>query len=71
MKSKNLIVGLAGMLLSILALPVYPDDISVIGAGASFPNPLYQKWAAQYNQLTSENGFLRWNRRTFDSERAE
>jgi phosphate transport system substrate-binding protein len=52
MKSKNLIVGLAGMLLSILALPVYPDDISVIGAGASFPNPLYQKWAAQYNQLT-------------------
>lgn len=52
MKSKSLIIGLVGMLISLLAQPIYSDDVSINGAGASFPSPLYQKWSAQYNQLT-------------------
>jgi phosphate transport system substrate-binding protein len=52
MKLRNLIIGLGMIAVLIAASPVSADDVAVNGAGASFPNPLYQKWAAQYNQLT-------------------
>lgn len=52
MKFKGLIIGL-GLVLTLAGVSVsYADNTAVNGAGASFPNPLYQKWAAQYNQLT-------------------
>lgn len=52
MKLRDLIIGLALTGVLLFNLPLSADDATIIGAGASFPNPLYQKWAAQYNQLT-------------------
>ena len=37
-------------LISFLSLTVYAQDIT--GAGATFPAPLYSKWAAEYNKQT-------------------
>lgn len=30
---------------------VAPVEVSIVGAGASFPAPLYQRWTYEYNQL--------------------
>lgn len=37
---------------AVVALPVMSMAQSVTGAGASFPAPLYSKWAAEYNKAT-------------------
>ena len=37
---------------AVIALPVMSMAQSVTGAGASFPAPLYSKWAAEYNKAT-------------------
>src|SRR5438034_9648997 len=42
---KRIIVAL----LALLALPIYAQQIN--GAGATFPNPIYSKWFAEYNKL--------------------
>lgn len=50
---KNRILGLAG--LSALAVSVAPfaaNAQDATGAGASFPAPLYSKWASDYNKAT-------------------
>src|SRR4051812_26581157 len=30
------------------------DDVSLTGAGATFPKPLYEKWAAEYSKSHAE-----------------
>jgi len=37
-------------LLSLAAFAAHADEVT--GAGASFPNPIYSKWAADYNKAT-------------------
>ncbi len=44
---------LAGASSLVLALPGFSFAQTVTGAGASFPAPLYSKWAADYNKATS------------------
>ena len=34
-----------------LALPCFGDTTTLNGAGATFPNPIYQKWFSEYNKL--------------------
>ena len=37
---------------AVLALPAFVAAQDVTGAGASFPAPLYAKWASDYNKAT-------------------
>src|SRR5690349_7218771 len=39
-----------GLVAVAFALPAFAQDVT--GAGASFPAPLYAKWAADYNKAT-------------------
>jgi phosphate transport system substrate-binding protein len=51
---KNLL-GLTGAVAFVAAMMVSPasaDDITITGAGATFPYPLYMKWAEKYHGLT-------------------
>src|SRR6476660_8033722 len=32
-------------------VPAVPKDVSLTGAGATFPFPLYSKWMSEYNKL--------------------
>jgi len=40
----------AGLVATVLAVPAFAQDVT--GAGASFPAPLYSKWASDYNKAT-------------------
>src|SRR4026209_2682901 len=42
-----------GVLVVILASLACSSNVSLQGAGASFPNPLYQKWLSEYGNLHS------------------
>ncbi|HVT60729.1 MAG TPA: phosphate ABC transporter substrate-binding protein PstS [Thermoanaerobaculia bacterium] len=44
------LIGLIGLLAAVAASPLAAVDIT--GAGATFPNPIYAKWAEAYNQKT-------------------
>lgn len=35
----------------LLALPMFADTVTLNGAGATFPNPIYTKWFSEYNKL--------------------
>jgi phosphate transport system substrate-binding protein len=35
----------------LLALPLLADTVTLNGAGATFPNPIYTKWFSEYNKL--------------------
>jgi phosphate transport system substrate-binding protein len=51
---KNLL-GLTGVVTFVAAMaasPAMADDLTITGAGATFPFPLYMKWADKYNGLT-------------------
>ena len=37
---------------AVVALPIVATAQDVTGAGATFPAPLYAKWAADYNRAT-------------------
>jgi phosphate transport system substrate-binding protein len=50
MKFNKLSGAIAGLALSALAMPALAADIS--GAGASFPFPIYAKWAAAYKGVS-------------------
>ena len=50
MKSKWVLVSFVGLAVLSNAIGVYAQDAT--GAGASFPAPLYSKWASDYNKLT-------------------
>jgi len=39
-------------IVSMIALPVSAQSVSITGAGASFPYPLYSQWGFVYNSLT-------------------
>ena len=45
-------LSLTSLVASMVALPVLAVAQDVTGAGASFPAPLYSKWAADYNRAT-------------------
>jgi len=51
-KMKSLIVGILLSFLLGLGAYSFAEDVTINGAGASFPNPLYQKWAYKYNKMT-------------------
>ncbi len=36
---------------ALLALPLLADTVTLNGAGATFPNPIYTKWFSEYNKL--------------------
>jgi len=40
----------AGLVAAFFAIPAFAQDVT--GAGASFPAPLYSKWASDYNKAT-------------------
>ena len=51
---KNLL-GLTGAVAFVAAMAASPakaDDMTINGAGATFPYPLYMKWADKYHELT-------------------
>jgi len=51
---KNLL-GLTGAVAFVAAMaasPVQADEVTINGAGASFPNPLYVKWTEKYYRFT-------------------
>lgn len=35
----------------LLAFPLFADTVTLNGAGATFPNPIYTKWFSEYNKL--------------------
>ena len=37
--------------LALAAIPAAAQDLQIDGAGATFPNPIYSKWFAEYNNL--------------------
>ena len=43
--------GLAAIGVAALAAGVAAQKVQIKGAGATFPNPIYQKWFAEYNKL--------------------
>lgn len=48
--TKNVLLGLTGMVAIHLSFGALAQDVT--GAGASFPAPLYSKWASDYNKAT-------------------
>src|SRR6266581_1064461 len=46
MKMKIAAVGVLALVASVAA-----QKIQIQGAGATFPNPIYQKWISEYNKL--------------------
>jgi phosphate transport system substrate-binding protein len=48
--AKKTLLGLAGLVAIHLSLNATAQDVT--GAGASFPAPLYSKWASDYNKAT-------------------
>ena len=38
----------------LLALPMFAETVTLNGAGATFPNPIYTKWFSEYNKLHSD-----------------
>lgn len=66
---------LASLLLSVASISVYAQS-SITGAGATFPAPIYAKWAASYNLETgvrvnytpvgSSGGITQINKKTVD-----
>ena len=54
MKTLNLRGGrlaTAGALVMALGAVVAAQNVQINGAGATFPDPIYQKWFAEYNKL--------------------
>ncbi len=49
---RNLKCVLTGLMLLAISGPIWANDISITGAGATFPYPLYIKWAQVYQQKT-------------------
>ena len=43
---------LRAALVSVALIPVFASAQDVTGAGASFPAPIYSKWADAYNKAT-------------------
>ena len=37
-----------------LAVPAFSQQVKLTGAGATFPNPIYQKWFSEYSKLHSD-----------------
>ena len=50
MKTMNR-VGIAAIAAVMVVASVAAQKIQIQGAGATFPNPIYQKWIAEYNKL--------------------
>ncbi len=49
---KALWTGLAWTILTLTATSVLGETVTITGAGASFPDPIYRKWADKYEKLT-------------------
>jgi phosphate transport system substrate-binding protein len=43
--------------LFLLAIPMWGDTVTLNGAGATFPYPMYSKWFSEYNKLHSDIQF--------------
>jgi phosphate transport system substrate-binding protein len=52
MKVKVLMSGLVTAVLGMSATVSLGDAVTVTGAGASFPDPIYQKWASKYQTMS-------------------
>jgi phosphate transport system substrate-binding protein len=48
--TKNIVLGLTGLATFVMSFTANAQDAT--GAGASFPAPLYSKWASDYNKAT-------------------
>src|SRR5436190_16142384 len=53
------VVGLSALSLASCSSPTSGPggEVRLQGAGASFPNPIYQKWFSEYNKLTPNARF--------------
>src|SRR6476659_10830178 len=43
--------GLAAIGVAMLVVGAAAQKVQIQGAGATFPNPIYQKWISEYNKL--------------------
>src|ERR1041385_4184318 len=50
-RSFQLVAWMTVLILGFVALACKSSSVSLQGAGASFPNPLYQKWLSEYGKL--------------------
>src|SRR6266581_9589429 len=48
MSARHAVLALA---LAAAAIPAAAQNLQIDGAGATFPNPIYSKWFAEYNRL--------------------
>src|SRR5262249_3020386 len=51
MRMKILVAALAGAALFVGAVPRLSAQLLINGAGATFPNPIYSKWFAEYAKV--------------------
>jgi phosphate transport system substrate-binding protein len=49
MRTRNAVLALA--LAAAATIPAAAQNLQIDGAGATFPNPIYSKWFAEYNKL--------------------
>jgi len=49
---KILWTGLAWTILGLMGTSLLGETVTITGAGASFPDPIYRKWADKYEKLT-------------------
>jgi phosphate transport system substrate-binding protein len=49
MRTRNAVLALA--LAAAATIPAAAQNLQIDGAGATFPNPIYSKWFAEYNRL--------------------
>src|ERR1041384_2090922 len=52
-RSFQLVAWVAVLVLGLVALACKSSSVSLQGAGATFPNPLYQKWLSEYEKVKS------------------
>jgi len=51
MRSMIHLLCVLGLMAFVGLASVAADDVTLHGSGATFPNPIYQRWAAEYNKL--------------------
>ena len=54
---RRFVASFAALAAAAVAVPSAAQELLINGAGATFPNPLYQKWFSEYHTLIPAIGF--------------
>ena len=54
---RRFVASFAALVAAAVAVPSAAQELLINGAGATFPNPLYQKWFSEYHTLIPAIGF--------------